>query len=130
MTLIEISKNMPKTQSDIGFMAVEELSCFHLMNFFHVHQLSYMSNIISFSSVLPKNRSKASLFMMHSDILCNVPLNMLALKLTLKAAKKLANLQDMYMPSKILLKNAQILLEGHKCEIHKNILSVFKPFKC
>ena len=38
------------------------------------------------------------------DILCNAPLNILVPKLTLKSAKELANLHDMYMPSKILLK--------------------------
>jgi hypothetical protein len=35
----------------------------------------------------------------------------------------------MYMPSKILLKNAQILLEEHKCQTCDDILSVFKPYK-
>jgi hypothetical protein len=63
------------------------------------------------------------------DVLCSVPLNILAPKLTLKSAKELANLHDMYMPSKILLKNAQILLESHKCETCPDLLAVFKPYK-
>jgi hypothetical protein len=63
------------------------------------------------------------------DILCNAPLNILVPKLTLKSAKELANLHDMYMPSKILLKNAQILLENHKCETCPDVLAVFKPYK-
>ena len=62
-------------------------------------------------------------------VLCNVPLNVLAPKLTLKSAKELANLHDMYMPSKILLKNAHILLENHKCETCADLLAVFKPYK-
>ena len=45
------------------------------------------------------------------------------------AAKKLVVLHDMYMPSKILLKNAQILLEEHKCQTCDDVLSVFKPYK-
>src|SRR6202167_717083 len=63
------------------------------------------------------------------DLLCNVPLNVLAPKLTLKAAKALANLHDMYMPSKIQLKNAQILLENHKCKTCPDLLAVFQPYK-
>ena len=35
----------------------------------------------------------------------------------------------MYIPSKILLKNAQILLENHKCETCPELLTVFKPYK-
>ena len=62
------------------------------------------------------------------DVLCSVSLNILAPKLTLKTAKELANLHDMYMPLKILLKNAQILPESHKCKTCPNKLSVFKPY--
>ena len=58
------------------------------------------------------------------DVLCSVSLNILAPKLTLKTAKELANLHDMYMPLKILLKNAQILPESHKCKTCPNKLSV------
>ena len=58
-----------------------------------------------------------------------MPLNILAPKLTWKAAKELANLHDMHMPSKILLKNAQILLEGHKCETCEDVLAIFRPYK-
>ena len=35
----------------------------------------------------------------------------------------------MYMPSKILLKNAQILLENHKCETCPDLLAVFEPYR-
>ena len=58
-----------------------------------------------------------------------MPLNVLVPKLTLKSAKEVANLHDMYMPSKILLKNAQILLEKHKCETCPDLHAVFKPYK-
>jgi hypothetical protein len=51
--------------------------------------------------------NKQNLHLIDGDI---PPLNILGQKLTLKAAKELANLHDMYMPSNILLKNAQILL--------------------
>ena len=47
--------------------------------------------------------NKQKLHFNDGDVLCSVPLNILAPKLTLKAAKELANLRDMYMPSKILL---------------------------
>ena len=63
------------------------------------------------------------------EIFCNVPLSILAPKLTLVAAKKLAVLHNMHMPSKILLKNAQILLEEHKCQTCNHLLAVFKPYK-
>ena len=57
-----------------------------------------------------------------------MPLNILIPKLTLKAAKELANLHDLYMPSKILLINAHILLETHKCETCPDLLAIFKPY--
>jgi len=62
-------------------------------------------------------------------ILCSVPLHILIPKLTLKSAKELANLHDLYMPSKILLKNAHILLENHKCETCPDLLALFTPYK-
>src|SRR6202050_590651 len=86
-----------------------------------------MSSIISFFSVTKKH--KQSLVLQDGNILCNMPLNILAPKLTLKTAKDLANLHDMYMPSKILLKNTQILLEGHKCETCEDVLARFGPYK-
>ena len=54
-----------------------------------------------------------------------MPLNTLTVKLTLKTAKDLALLHNMYMPSKILLKNAQILLQDHKCHTCDDLLTVF-----
>jgi hypothetical protein len=33
------------------------------------------------------------------------------------------------MPSKILLKNAQILLQDHICHTCDDLLTVFKPYK-
>ena len=120
MVLMHISeKNTLKNLPDISSMVVERLSYFHLMNFFHIHQLTCMSSSISFFMVLKKNQ-KQSVVLNDGDVLCSVPLNILAPKLTLKTAKELANLHDMYMPSKILLKNAQILLENHKCEFVKS----------
>jgi hypothetical protein len=56
-------------------------------------------------------------------------LNVLVPTLSLKSAKEFANLYDMYMPSKILLKNAHILLENHKCETCPNLLAIFKSYK-
>ena len=76
-----------------------------------------------------KKDNKQNLHLNDGDALCSVPLNILSPKLTLKAAKELANLHDMYMPSKILLKNAQILLENHKCETCPDLLAVFKPYR-
>ena len=73
-------------------------------------------------------KQKQSLVLHDGEVLCNVPLNMLAPKLTLKIAKELANLHNVYMPSKTLLKNVQILLQDHKCQCNE-FLSVFKPYK-
>jgi len=63
------------------------------------------------------------------NVLCSVPLNVLVSKLTLKSVKELAKLHDIYMPSKILLKDAYILLANHKCETCSDLLAVFKPYK-
>ena len=76
-----------------------------------------------------KKNNKQTLDPNDGNVLCNMPLNVLVPKLTLKSAKELANLHDMYMPSKILLKNAHILLENHKCETCPDILAIFKPYK-
>jgi hypothetical protein len=46
-------------------------------------------------------KQKQSLVLHDGEVLCNVPLNILAPKLTLKIAKELANLHDVYMPSKL-----------------------------
>jgi hypothetical protein len=64
----------------------------------------------------------------NDEVFCNVPLHILALKLTLKCVKNISILHDMFMPSKILLKNAQILLQDHKCQCGVFLL-VFKPYK-
>ena len=49
-----------------------------------------------------KKKQKQGFVLNDGDVLCNVPLNILAPKLTLKTAKEIVNLHDMYMPSKIL----------------------------
>src|SRR6202167_1316827 len=76
-----------------------------------------------------KKNQKQGFILNDGDIMRNVPHNILAPKLSLKTIKELANLHDMYMPSKILLKNAQILLENHKCETCEDVFAVFKPYK-
>jgi NAD-specific glutamate dehydrogenase len=76
-----------------------------------------------------KKDNKQTLDSNDGNVLCNMPLNELVPKLTLKSAKKIANLHDMYMPSKILLKNAHILLENHKCKTCPDLLAIFKPYK-
>jgi hypothetical protein len=58
------------------------------------------------------------------NVHCNIPLNILVLNLALKFAKELANLHNMYMPSKILLKNAHIL-----CGTCPDLHAVFKLIK-
>ena len=64
----------------------------------------------------------------ENEIFFNVPLIVLAPKLTLKCAKNISILHDMFMPSKILLKNAQILLQDHNCQCGE-FFSIFKPYK-
>jgi hypothetical protein len=64
----------------------------------------------------------------NDEVFCNVPLHILAPKLTLKCVKNISILYDMFMPSKVLLKNAQVLLQEHKCQCGM-FLSVFKPYK-
>jgi hypothetical protein len=63
----------------------------------------------------------------NSDILCNVPIDVLAPKLTLKCAKELATLHNIYMPSKVLLKDAHTLLQDHKCHMCGEFLALFQP---
>ena len=76
-----------------------------------------------------KKDNKQSIVLVDGDIFCSMPLNILSPKLTLKTAKELALLHGMYMHSKILLKNAQSLLQDHKCHTCDDLLAVFKPYK-
>ena len=57
-----------------------------------------------------------------------MPLDLLAPKLTLKCVKEISILHNMFMHSKILLKDAKILLQDHKCQCGE-FLSIFKPHK-
>jgi len=76
-----------------------------------------------------QNKKKQSLVLNDGDLLCSVPLNILAPKLTLKTAKEFVSLHDMYMPSKILLKDVQTLLNDHKCETCEDLLAVFRKIR-
>jgi hypothetical protein len=76
-----------------------------------------------------KKDNKENNVLNDSEIFCSVPLDILASKLTLVTAKKLAVLHNMHMPSKILLKNAHILLEEHKCQTCDDLLAIFKLYK-
>ena len=69
---------------------------------------------------------KQSPVLADDEILCKIPLNALAPKLTIKYAKKISMLHDIFMPSKIQLKNAQTLLKRHKCQCG-DFVSIFKP---
>ena len=64
-----------------------------------------------------------------NDVHCNMPLHILVPKLTLKFAKELANLHDMYMPARILQRDALTLLANHKCETCPDLFALFKPWK-
>jgi len=76
-----------------------------------------------------QKKEKQTLDIIDGDMLCRVPLTILVPKLTLTSTKALANLHDMYMPSKILAVNARILLENHKCETCPDLLALFRPYK-
>ena len=69
---------------------------------------------------------KQSRVLADDEILCKIPLNSLALKLTIKYAKEFSMLHDMCMPSKFQLKNTQTLLKRHKC-LCGDFVSIFKP---
>ena len=72
--------------------------------------------------------NKQSPVLADGEILCKIPLDVLAPKVTIKCAKEISMLHDMFMPSKIQLKNAQMLLKEHKCQCG-DFISVFKPHK-
>jgi hypothetical protein len=76
-----------------------------------------------------KKKQKQSLVLNDGDVLCSVPLNILVPKLTLKVAKELANLHDMYMPSKILLKMHQYYLKITNVKLVKIFLLYLSPIK-
>src|SRR6202050_4552826 len=83
-----------------------------------------------FVQCIKKDGQESQIPSENADILlCSVPLEVLAPKLTLKCAKELAALHEIYMPSKILLQNAQILLKNHQCHHCNDFLALFKPFK-
>ena len=70
--LIHISKkNLPRNQPDINFLVVEKLSCSHLMNFLHMHQLTCLNSSTSFFSV---KKIRMQSLVLNDDVSCSVPL--------------------------------------------------------
>ena len=65
----------------------------------------------------------------ETTVLCAVPLSILAPKLTMKCIKDLSVLHQIYIPPKALVKNAQMLLQDHKCHKCNSYISLFKPYK-
>jgi hypothetical protein len=65
----------------------------------------------------------------ESTVLCVVPLSILAPKLTMTCIKDLAALHQIFVPSKTLVKNAQMLLQDHKCQKCDSYISLFEPYK-
>ena len=65
----------------------------------------------------------------ETTVLCAVPLSILVPKLTMKCIKDLATLHQIYIPSKTLVKNAQLLLQDHKCHKCDSYISLFEPYK-
>jgi hypothetical protein len=76
-----------------------------------------------------KKDNKQNLPFNSGDVVCNVPLTILAPKLTLKSAKELANLHDMYVPSKILLKMHRYCLKTTNVKLVQNFLQYLNPIK-
>jgi len=64
-----------------------------------------------------------------NTVLCAMPVNILAPKLTMRYIKDLATLHQIFIPSKTLVKNAQMLLQNHKCNKCDNYISLFEPYK-
>ena len=64
-----------------------------------------------------------------SIVLCAVPLSILAPKLTMKCIKDVAASHQIFVPSKALVKNAQMLLQDHKCQKCDNYISLFESYK-
>jgi len=65
----------------------------------------------------------------ETAVLCAVPLNILTPKLTMKCIKDIAALHQIYIPSKASVKNAQMLLQDHKCNKCDNYISLFEHYK-
>ena len=72
--------------------------------------------------------NKQSPILAADEIHCKIWLDVLAPKVTIKCAKEISMLCDMFMPYKIWLKKAWILLKRHKCQCG-DFISVFKPHK-
>ena len=64
-----------------------------------------------------------------TTVLCAVPVNIFAPKLTMKCIKYLATLHQIFIPSKILVKNAQMLLQDHKCNKCEDYISCLNLIK-
>jgi hypothetical protein len=67
--------------------------------------------------------------LIESAVLCTVPLNILAPKLTMKCIKDLASLHQIFIPARTLVKDAQMLLQEHKCDKCDDFICLFKPYK-
>ena len=76
-------------QLNINSMVLKKHFCFHMMNLFHMNQLTCMNCSIS-SSWCQQNIQKWSLVLNDGDVQCHVPLNILAPNLTFKTETEYA----------------------------------------
>jgi len=64
-----------------------------------------------------------------NTVLCDVPLRVLAPKLTVKCIKEIVSLHQMFMLARISVRDAQMLLQEHKCEKCDEFVCLFEPYK-
>jgi hypothetical protein len=62
-----------------------------------------------------------------NGVLCAIPVSVLAPKLTMKCIRDIVSLHNMYIPSRINVRDAQILLQEHMCHDCSDFVSLFVP---
>ena len=99
------------------------------MNCNYMHLLTYKKSSTNFFDVSIQKTNKPISLITKKKVLCVVPLNILAPKLTMKCIKDLAALHQIFIPSKTLVENARILLQDHNCHECESYICLFEPYK-
>jgi len=126
-TLVQTKEENPTKSHQFHFYGGGKALVFSSDELFSYSSGDLQDQQYQFLRCIKKNDMQESV-LNDNEVLCNIPLHVLAPKLTLKCVKNISILHDVFMPAKILLKNAQILLQDHKCQCGV-FMSVFTPYK-
>ena len=82
-----------------------------------------------FVQCLDKDKAHTKASGDNTLIICDIPLSILAPRLTLTHIKKLALLHNVHIAARLKVSNAQMLLQSHICQTCDSFVAIFEPYK-